>query len=220
MANRWATFDCYGTLVDWRAGIRTTLTRLWPGAQADALLDRYMQIEPTVQEGRAVPYRQVLAETLGTIAAIEGLPVSQGDRDALAESLPWWPVFPEVPAALGELRAGGWKLAILSNTDPDLLDASVTAIGVPVDLRVTAADAGSYKPAHGHWRRFFEITGAERGRQVHVAASLLHDISPAAELGLRAVWINRLGEASGLPRAAELPDLDGLADSLDALVPG
>jgi 2-haloacid dehalogenase len=220
MSARWATFDCYGTLVDWMGGIRSTLARLWPKADPSTLLDLYMQVEPTVQEGRAIPYSEVMAESLGAIAVTEGLPLCRPDRGALAASLPSWPVFPEVPASLEELRARGWKLAILSNTDPDLLDASIAAIGVPIDERVTAADAGSYKPARGHWDAFFERTGAPRERHVHVAASLFHDIAPAADLGLRAVWINRLAEMSELPRAAELPDLAGLADSLDRLIPG
>jgi 2-haloacid dehalogenase len=128
-------------------------------------------------------------------------------------------VFPEVPASLREVRQRGWKIAILSNTDADLLDASLKVIGVPVHERVVAADAGWYKPSFGHWRTFFERTGADRTSHVHVAASLFHDIAPCAALGLTAVWINRLGETSSLPRAVELPDLRGLADSLDALVP-
>jgi FMN phosphatase YigB (HAD superfamily) len=107
----------------------------------------------------------------------------------------------------------------LSNTDPDLLDASLEAIGVPVDLCITAAEAGSYKPAPGHWERFFERSGAERERHAHVAASLFHDIAPSRELGLTAVWINRLGETSDLPRTAELGDLAGLPETLEELVP-
>jgi 2-haloacid dehalogenase len=220
MSERWATFDCYGTLVDWMTGIRSTLVRLWPKADAPRLLDRYLQIEPTVQEGRAIPYRQVLAETLGALAVSEGLPHFPADRDALASSLPSWPVFEEVPDSLRELRADGWKLAILSNTDPDLLERSVASIGVPIDATITAAEAGSYKPAPGHWNAFFERVHVARERHVHVAASLFHDVAPAAELGLRAVWINRLAESSDLPRSGELPDLSGLAVCLGDLVPG
>jgi 2-haloacid dehalogenase len=220
MSERWATFDCYGTLVDWMGGIRSTLARLWPKADAAALLDRYHEIEPTVQEGRAIPYRQVLAESLGVMAVTEGLPLYPADRDALSESLPSWPVFEEVPASLRELREDGWKLAILSNTDPDLLERSVASIGVPIDVTITAAEAGSYKPAAGHWNAFFERVDVPRERHVHVAASLFHDIRPAGELGLRAVWINRLAERSDVPRDGELPDLSGLAACLGGLVPG
>jgi len=218
MAERWATFDCYGTLIDWMNGIRDTLADLWPEHDAELLLAAYHEVEPEVQEGRSVPYRQVLAESLERIARREGLTLEAGDREALADSLPAWQPFPEVPGALGELRSRGWRLAILSNTDPDLLAASVGTIGVPVDLRVTAAEAGSYKPAAGHWERFFEETAADRARHVHVAASLFHDIAPCRELGLTAVWVNRLGEASELPRAAEVPDLARLPETLDGLV--
>jgi 2-haloalkanoic acid dehalogenase type II len=217
---RWGTFDCYGTLVDWHGGIRSELARLWPDADVDALLQRYLSIEPQVQAGRGVPYRSVMADTLAEVAAAEGLPLRSSERDALAGALPGWRVFPEVAPALSELRARGWKLAILSNTDRDLLDASLAAIGVPVDLTVVASEIGSYKPAHGHWNVFFERSGAPREGHVHVAASLFHDISPAAELGLTAVWIDRAGETTELPRAATLQDLTGLPDSLDALVPG
>jgi 2-haloacid dehalogenase len=84
---------------------------------------------------------------------------------------------------------------------------------------VVASDIGSYKPAFGHWETFFARTGADRRRHVHVAASLFHDIEPCAKLGLPAVWINRQGETSTLPRAGELTDLSALPDALDGLVP-
>jgi 2-haloacid dehalogenase len=219
MSDRWATFDCYGTLVDWMGGIRSQLAGLWPDADADALLTLYHQIEPAVQAGRGIPYREVMAETLGRLAGTAGLAIPAGSEDVLGSSLPNWPVFPEVRASLDALRKSGWRLAILSNTDADLLDASLRVIGVPVDLRIVASEVGSYKPAHRHWESFFARTGADRERHVHVAASLFHDIEPSAQLGLRCVWINRLGERSTLPRSGELVDLSALPDTLEALVP-
>ena len=219
MGDRWATFDCYGTLVDWMGGIRSTFADLWPDADADALLSLYHQLEPAVQAGRGMPYRAVMAETLASVAAMARLEVPSGAADALGSSLPGWPVFPEVAAALVELRQRGWRVAILSNTDPDLLDASLRAIGVAVDLRIVASEIGSYKPAVGHWEAFFAQTAANREHHAHVAASLFHDIEPAGRLGLRCIWINRLAERSELPRAAELVDLTGLPDALEALVP-
>jgi len=219
MSDRWATFDCYGTLVDWLSGIRTTLATIWPDQDVESLAADYHRIEPEVQAGRGVPYRQVMAETLAEMAEDRGLVLPDDDRDAFAVSLPAWPVFPDVPPGLTELRARGWMLAILSNTDADLLDASLLAIGVPVDLRIVASDIGSYKPAFGHWESFFRETGADRTRHAHVAASLFHDVEPCAKLGLPCVWINRQDETSELPRAGELTDLSTLADTLDRLVP-
>jgi 2-haloacid dehalogenase len=216
--DRWATFDCYGTLIDWMGGIRMVLEDLFPDHDATELLYRYHDIEPTLQEGRGVAYRQVLTEGLSLLAERQGLVLADEDRTALADSLPSWPPFEEVPSALAEVRRRGWKFGILSNTDPDYLDASLDLIGVPTDVRIAASEIGSYKPAQAHWTTFFERTGADRDRHVHVAASLFHDIAPADELGLRAVWINRMHETSDLPRAAELPDLSKLPETLDDLV--
>jgi 2-haloalkanoic acid dehalogenase type II len=219
MTDRWATFDCYGPLVDWPEGVRTTLGRIWPDEDSGALLESYMRLEPSVQEGRGIAYRDVMAETMALVAGERRLEVPAGRAHALAESLPSWRVFPEVPAALTALRERGWRLAILSNTDADLLDSSIVAISVPIDERVVAGDIGSYKPAFGHWETFFRRTGADRSRHVHVAASLFHDIEPCAKLGLPAVWIDRLGEQSMVPRSATLTELGELPDTLDRLVP-
>jgi 2-haloacid dehalogenase len=217
--DRWATFDCYGTLIDWLGGIRGTLADLWPDADAEALAVRYHRIEPAVQAGRGIPYRTVMAESLARLADEEGIAIPSGREDALGKSMPGWPPFPDVSPSLTQLRSRGWKLGILSNTDPDFLAASLAAIGVPVDLRVVASDIGSYKPAFGHWESFFQQTQADRSRHIHVAASLFHDVQPCAALGLPCVWINRQGEVSDLPRAGELTDVSGLPDLLDGLVP-
>ena len=88
-----------------------------------------------------------------------------------------------------------------------------------MDVAVVAEEVQSYKPAHAHWERFFELTTADRAQHVHVAASLFHDVAPARELGLKVVWINRLGEVADPEPDRELPDLSGLPDTLDELVP-
>jgi 2-haloacid dehalogenase len=219
VTDRWATFDCYGTLIDWNRGIGDALALLWPDADREALLSRYHEIEPRVQLDSALPYREVLRQALILLAGDEDRLLGEADEYALADSLPSWRPFPEVPGALAELRGRGFKLAILSNTDPDLLDASLERIGVSVDGRVTAAETGSYKPAPGHWERFFAQYDADREQHVHVGASLYHDIEPASRLDLKAVWINRLDERSELPRAAELKDLARLPEVLDELLP-
>ncbi len=161
----------------------------------------------------------MLRQALVLLAESEGLELPAEEEYALADSLPGWTVFPDVPGALAELRARGWRLVPLSNTDPDLLAASMVAIGVPFDGAIVAGEIGSYKPAYGHWRAFAERFDAQPGRHVHVAASLFHDIAPAQELGIPAVWINRLDETSDLPREAELTDLAELPDTLDRIVP-
>jgi 2-haloacid dehalogenase len=221
-SDRWATFDCYGTLIDWNGGIGGELARLFGDGSAGQLLERYHELEPEVQaEDPERSYRTVLTLTLKRLAASENLTLPDGEADTLGRSLPSWLPFPEVPAALEDARARGWRLAILSNTDRDFIAASKARLGVPFDETIVASEIGSYKPGHRHWSEFFARTHAERGGHVHVAASLYHDIAPVNELGLRSVWVNRLGETAG-PEAeptSELPDLTGLADVLDGLVP-
>jgi 2-haloacid dehalogenase len=217
---RWATFDCYGTLVDWNAGIRAELGRLFGEENAERLLQRYHEIEPRIQGERPeARYRGVMELVLSELASEARAELDSDDREALGRSLPSWPVFPEVPDALAEARERGWKLVALSNSDRDLIDASLDAIGVPFDGAIVASEVGSYKPAHGHWRAFYESTGAEPDRHVHVAQSHFHDIVPANELGIPSIWINRLAERREPAPSRELPDLHGLADALDELVP-
>ena len=198
--DRWATFDCYGTLVDWNAGLA--------GALGDpSLLPRYHEIEPAVQaETPGLSYRDVLRESARRLGV---------DADP-AETLPGWPVFPDVRPELEAARSRGWRLAILSNSDRDLIESSITSIGVPFDLSIVASEIGSYKPAEHHWRAFEETVG--RLPDVHVAQSLFHDIATANALDIPNVWINRLGEQAGeTTPTVERPDLTGLADVLDRL---
>jgi 2-haloacid dehalogenase len=199
--DRWATFDCYGTLVDWNAGVRSVV--------GDELLPRYHELEPQVQaEDPTRSYRDVLRDVSSRL----GL----DDVEALARTLPEWPVFPEVREALNGAQRRGWKLAILSNTDRDFIEASMAAIGVAFELAIVASEIGSYKPALLHWRAFQERVG--RLPDVHVAASHFHDVVPATTLGIPTVWINRLGERFEPPPTREQPDLVALADTLDELV--
>ena len=211
---RWATFDCYGTLIDWNGGIRSELARLWPNDDADELLHRYHELEPEVEYADpGLSYREVMQRVLARLGD-----VPSGEEDALGRSLPSWDIFPEVREALDEARSRGWRLAILSNTDRDFIEASKETIGVPFDETVVASEIGSYKPAHKHWEVFYERTGADPARHVHVAQSMFHDIVVANELGLPSVWINRLGEHHDTAPTRELPDLVELPEVLDELV--
>ena len=94
-------------------------------------------------------------------AAMAELGAPVGEEAGLAAALPSWEPFPEVPPVLEEARARGWKLAVLSNSDRDLIEASLAQIGVPFELAVVASEIRSYKPAHAHWLHFFEQTGSE-----------------------------------------------------------
>ena len=217
MTTRWATFDCYGTLIDWNGGIGRELERLFGTARAGELLRVYHELEPRVQREQPTrSYRDVLTITLARLAAQEGLELDSAEEDALARSMPTWQPFPDTRAALDDARARGWSLAILSNTDRDYIDASLELIGVSFDQVIVASEIGSYKPAHRHWEVFREHVG-DPGTHVHVGASLFHDIAPAVALGLPTIWVNRLGEEPEPQPDVELHSLEGLGDALDSL---
>jgi 2-haloacid dehalogenase len=218
VAERWATFDCYGTIVDWNAGIRGELEKLFGVEHADRLLERYHELEPEIQAANpGHSYREVLTIALERLADEGHLALPEGEASALARSLPSWPVFEDAHPALGEAKDRGWRLAILSNTDRDLIEASMEAIEVAFDDAIVAGDIGSYKPKRRHWEVFREQHGDDV-EHVHVAQSLYHDIAPSHELGIPSIWINRLGEPDDSRPDRTLPSLTGLADALDELV--
>ena len=217
MAERWATFDCYGTIVDWNAGIRNELEKLFGVEHADRLLARYHELEPEIQASNpGHSYREVLTLALERLADEDDLSLPEGEASALAHSLPFWPVFEDAHEALVEAKDRGWRLGILSNTDRDLIEASMESIGVGFDDAIVAGDIGSYKPAHRHWEVFRERHGRDL-EYVHVAQSLYHDIGSAHELGITSIWINRLDEPKDARPDRTLPSLTGLADALDEL---
>src|SRR2546428_10904480 len=96
--DRWATFDCYGTLIDWNAGIRAELARVFGDDRAAAQLQRYHELEPELEHDGTLSYREVMTEAMRRLGA------PAGEESGLADSLPAWQPFPEVPAALEEAR--------------------------------------------------------------------------------------------------------------------
>ena len=188
---RWLTFDCYGTLADWNSCMLGALEPV-AGANAASLLTGYHLAE-SILEARPQwqPYRDILTEALGLAARRTGIRVSPAQAGALAAAWAEMPVFDDVAEALGTLASFGWRLAILTNCDDDLFATTAARLPVPFDVVVTAQQVRSYKPDLGHFRKFAELTGATPANWNHVANSWVHDIAPAARMGLRSVWVDR-----------------------------
>lgn len=216
MAGSWATFDCYGTLVDWLGGMRAALSRVAPN-DVERLLAAYHHVEPAVQtEQPRMRYRDVLTEALRRTAAQENVALAEPGASVFAATLPSWPVFEDVGPALRELRDAGWQIAILSNVDDDLLEGTRANLPVPIDAVVTAQQVGAYKPDPEHFHRFRKRYAPDAW--VHIAQSVFHDHAVAGRLGLPRVWINRLGEPDpGDAAEIVLPGLTGLAAALATL---
>jgi 2-haloacid dehalogenase len=205
--DRWLTFDCYGTIADWNSCMRAALAPA-AGSGAARLLTAYHQAELALEAGPSyLPYRDILASGLRIAARRCGIKLGgegEGDdngggadrgagdpAEAFARAWPDMTLFEDADPALRALADDGWKLAILTNCDDDLFATTAPKFPVAFDVVVTAQQVRSYKPDLGHFRKFAETTGATPENWIHVANSWVHDILPAARMGLRSVWVDR-----------------------------
>jgi len=211
----WITFDCYDTLVEFPID---SVTREILGARADAIdidvfLARFEELRyETTTSGPYQRYRDVLRETLAQTMREYGLPYRNEDSDALLAAVPTWGPYPDVPPALERLRQHS-KLAIITNSDDEIMARNVANIGVPVDRVITAEQAGAYKPSPVIFDYALRALECQPDEILHVAQGFEYDIVPAHALGWRRVWIKRYGK-TGDPAYGpydELPDLSGLA---------
>ncbi len=200
MADRWLTFDCFGTLIDWRHGIRTTGELLFPGRGAE-FLNAYIDLEAEVEKGAFRRYRAVLAETTRRVAKELSLDLKPDDESALVSTIPHWPPFGDVGPALGALRKEGWRLALLTNCDRDLIAQTQRRLPVPFDAVITAEDVSAYKPDHAHFQLFQSTFASSAGAWIHCAQSYFHDITPASAMGITRIWVNRQSEKDDPSRA-------------------
>ena len=230
------SFDCYGTLIDWEAGLAAVLGP-WARSRGldlaeEALLTTYSGQEAQAEEDHpAEPYPAILARSLRGLGRELGAEVSEADAGRLARSVPDWPAFADSRAALAAL-AGRYRLIILSNVDRDSVAASAARLGVPFATVITAEDVGSYKPSPRNFDALLAAAdrlGVARGRLLHVAQSLFHDHVPAQRAGLPTVWINRRHDRPGWgatpqPPAPvtpdwEVPSMRAFADAVAASAP-
>jgi 2-haloacid dehalogenase len=222
------TFDCYGTLIDWEAGILAAL-RPWAAAHRvkvddEALLAAFGRAESRREaDDPTAPYPRILAGVLDDLALDLGVTASPEEAAAFGDSVKDWPAFPDSADALAYLGRH-YRLVIVSNVDRASFGHSNAKLGVTFDAGITAEEAGAYKPAPNHFRvalaRLAEL-GVAQDRVLHVAQSLFHDHVPAKQLGLRTMWVNRRASRPGAGGATPLPPvpvtLDGEVPTMAAL---
>ena len=216
------TFDTFGTLIDWEAGIvaaaRPVLVAHGIGIAEEALLAMFGAHEHGFEDPFH-PYRQVLALTLGAIGDELGFQPTEEERATFAASVPNWPAFTDAAASLARLH-DRYRLYTITNCDDDLYEGSAAWLGNPWDGVFAAGTIGSYKPDPANFHYAFERIPFPKERILHVAQSLFHDHQTAQALGMTSVWVNRRGEAPGGGGATpltsatfdlEVPDMATLA---------
>jgi 2-haloacid dehalogenase len=213
------TFDCYDTLVEFP--IEEVAARIL-GPRADGLdageFNRtYEEIRFATTSGTYLPYHQALRQTLREAMERFGLPYRDEDGEAVVAAVRTFGPFPDVPPALERLRAG-CKLAIITNSDDDIMAENVRRIGVPIDYVITAEQAGAYKPSPVIFDYALRTIGVEPSELLHVAQGFEYDIVPGKALGWERVWINRYGKRGDpshgpyteLANLTPLPEMLGL----------
>jgi 2-haloacid dehalogenase len=212
------TFDCYGTLIDWKAGLAGSLGEIFGErieGRVDEVFRAYVVLEAEIESGAHQSYRDIQTETTRRLAERMGWTLPAGREKLLAALLPGWKPFSDTNDALTRLKRR-YRLGVLSNIDRDLFAATSAHFSVSFDFVVTAEDAGSYKPSPGHFQVYLRQYGVPE-RTLHVGQSPFHDGVSAARVGIPFAWINRYGDADGqaVRPLVELPDLQSLADAAE-----
>lgn len=216
------SFDCYGTLIDWETGLlealRPILAHHEVKVENHRLLESYGQAEAAIQSQEYRSYREVLRGVLVRLGGQFGFAPTISEQHEFSDSVKDWPPFSDSTEALRRLQAK-YRLIVLSNIDDDLFQASADRLQVRFEHVFTAQQIEAYKPSRKNFEYLLDHAEVARGKLLHVAQSLFHDIAPAKALGLATVWVNRRAGKEGfgatVPAEAEpdleVPDLKTLA---------
>ena len=219
-------FDLYGTVVDMQGGLTRAVTpylkakgsAIEPGrlvtwwrrthfenSMIDALLHR-----------AHIPYREIGRISLSYTLERAGVPHTQDEVKQLVSEIERLPPFPDAVEALGRLKQR-FRLVILSNGDPDMLEAIKPHLGITFDRIISVAEAGTFKPHAATYRKAAEIMGARPGEILFVANHAFDCVGAKAS-GMRTAFIDRRKRPFGdwqhqpdlvVGNLAELADLLG-----------
>ena len=222
----WLTFDCYGTLIQWDEGLLEAVTKILARhGKADIEAGRLIQVydrheHRLEQEKPHRSFREVSGSALRSAMEELGLAYASDDTLTLTSNISKMPPFPEVVETLASLKAAGFKLCIISNTDDDIIAGNLAQLGGHIDRVISAEQAGAYKPSRQIFEHAHGAIGTTRAQLVHICASPHLDLAAARDLGFRAIWINRGSERRPLPDYrpdAEFPRLDGVVQCFRSL---
>jgi 2-haloacid dehalogenase len=229
------SFDCYGTLIDWEAGIlpvlRCVLANHGQSIPDASILEMYGEFEADAETGPYQNYRDVLQSVVRAFAERFHFQATSAEIRSLHESVSAWPAFPDTVAALRELQTR-YRLAVISNIDDDLFAETRKQLHVKFDAVITAEQASSYKPSINNFQMALRTLAISPDQLLHAGQSVYHDVVPARSLGISTVWVNRGSARPGIGavRTAtgrdfagrpdlEVPDLASLAAAVMAHAP-
>ena len=207
------SFDCYGTLIDWKKGVLDALAPLFDEFLIDIseeeIFSLFMKFDAQFESLSYIPYKEILKDIMKAFSKELGLNMMEEDMMVLSDRLPKWPIFPDTVESLERLKAK-YKLAIISNIDNDLFQKTKATLKVEFDYVISAEDVGSYKPSLNNFNEALKLFDIHKDNLLHCAQSLYHDISPCNQLGINNIWINRYNENYS-DVTIEKPDLEILS---------
>jgi 2-haloacid dehalogenase len=180
-------FDLYGTLVDWKHAISSFLEFYVSGSA----VGEFFKCDIEKVKSGYKPYKQVLGECLAEVAAKHNVVVSDELVEAFVLSVAKSPPFPDTIYGLKLLKKAGYKTCILSNTDRDLIDVTLSGVKGLVDYVITAEDVRAYKPNPQAFERAYKILSITPEEAIHVSAYIEYDLLPASRLGAKTVLLDR-----------------------------
>lgn len=201
----WLTFDCYGTLIQWDEGLLKAVQQILSkdrnsAIDAATLIAAYDKYEHALeQQAPHQSFKSIAGQALAMAMKELALDFEAADTELLTSSISAMPPFEEVPDALGALNQMGYKLAIISNTDDDIIAGNVAQLGGHIDRVITAEQAGAYKPARQTFEFAHRSLGISQQEIVHICASPHLDLAAAREMGFRCIWVNRGTKRKPLP---------------------
>lgn len=217
------TFDCYGTLVQWYEVLLREIGAILlahgrDAGEAAAVLDTFSQHSRRLEAERPHRlYKDILRTGVRAALTEHGLGSAEDDVERLATAIPTMGPHPEVPDALRRLRER-YRLAIFTNSDDDLIVHNVAQLGVPIDFVITAERAGAYKPSRQIFEYAYRTMGVTKDETVHVAMGMFLDMKACHELGVRGIWVNRLG-GRGNPDWLPYAEVSNLDEAAALLLP-
>ena len=214
---RYVSFDCYGTLTDFRVGdlTRGLLADRVPADRMPTFLEDFTAYRFDEVLGAWKPYAEVLHRALERVCKRWAVAFEAADAQAIVDAIPSWGPHADVPAALARV-AEQIPLVILSNAADAQIQSNVEKLGAPFHAVLTAEQAQAYKPRLQAFEYMFDTLGCGPEHFMHVSSSLRYDLMSASDLRIgRRVFVER-GHGPGNPAYGyrAIADLGGLPDLL------
>lgn len=207
-------FDQYGTIVDMQGGLVAAVApwlarKGWPG-KPNSFVTWWRRthfensmIDALCARGHT-PYRDIGHRAVGHVMDRAGIDYTNEEVQWLVSEIERLKPFPDVIAALSDLKSAGFGLHILSNGDPDMLEAARPHIGFEFDSRISVQEAGFFKPAWQTYAKAEELIGLSRSQLLFVANHAF-DCIGAKSFGMRTAFIDRRRRPFG--QTPHQPDL-------------